>query len=408
VTALAATVDGLLALGGPGTHPASGIAAVRTAAGTQVAAGGWARLPAAGAAGVPMSADLLLDLASVTKVAATTAAAMALTASGELDPGAPVRRYLPSFRGAGQDDITVEQLLTHTAGLRPWWPLYCEPGDRAAALERAQALPLAAPPGTAFAYSDLGLILAGHIIERVTGTGLAGAFAGLVAGPLGLTARYGPVPAGRAAASADGDAYEFAMVATGRPYPVPYTTGSFAGWRDHELRGVVNDGNAAHALDGVSGHAGLFATVADLLTLGAALRAGDLGGRAVLDRFAAPSAVAPDRALGFRRRVLALGPAGGGERLTLLSHGGFTGTFFAFALERELVIAGGAMRLYGTVGPIPGHGSVPAGGPSPAGGPGPAEAGLADSADIHDLLLDGARRVLTGQAATPANPGEER
>ena len=138
----------------------------------------------------------------------------------------------------------------------------------------------------------------------MTGAGLAGAFASLVAGPLGLNARYGPVPAGRAAASADSDAYEFAMVATGRPYPVPYTTGAFAGWRDHELRGVVNDGNAAHALDGVSGHAGLFATVADLLTLGAALRAGDLGGRAVLERFAAPSAVAPDRALGFRRRVL--------------------------------------------------------------------------------------------------------
>ena len=398
MTALAATVDGLLALGGPGAHPASAIAAVRTAAGTQVAAGGWARLPAAGTAGVPMSADLLLDLASVTKVAATTAAAMALTASGELDPAAPVRRYLPSFRGGGKDDITVEQLLTHTAGLRPWWPLYCEPGDRAAALERAQALPLAAPPGTAFAYSDLGLILAGQVIEKVTGTGLAGAFASLVAGPLGLTARYGPVPAGRAAASADGDAYEFAMVATGRPYPVPYTTGAFAGWRDHELRGVVNDGNAAHALDGVSGHAGLFATVADLLTLGAALRAGDLGGRAVLERFAAPSPVAPDRALGFRRRVL----EAGGERLTLLSHGGFTGTFFAFALERELVIAGGAMRLYGTVGPIPASGAVP------ADGPGPADAGLADSADIHDLLLDGARRVLTGQPGTPANPGEER
>jgi CubicO group peptidase (beta-lactamase class C family) len=392
VTALAATVDGLLALGGEGAHPASAIAAVRTAAGTQVAAGGWAQLPAAGAAGVPMSADLLIDLASVTKVAATTAAAMVLTAGGQLDPAAPVRRYLPAFRGGGKDDITVEQLLTHTAGLRPWWPLYCEPGDRAAALERAQALPLAAPPGTAFEYSDLGLILAGHVVERVTGTGLADAFASLVAAPLGLTARYGPVPASRAAASADSDAYEFAMVATGRPYPVPYTTAAFAGWRDHELRGVVNDGNAAHALAGVSGHAGLFATVADLLTLGAALRAGDLGGRAVLARFAAPSPDAPERALGFRRRVL----DAGGERLTLLSHGGFTGTFFGFALERELVVAGGAMRLYGTVGPIRDD------------GPGPDGAGLAVSADVHDLLLDGARRVLTGQPATPVNPGEER
>jgi CubicO group peptidase (beta-lactamase class C family) len=392
VTALAATVDGLLALGAPGAHPASAVAGVRSAAGTQVAAAGWAELPAAGAAGVPMSPDLLLDLASVTKVAATTAAAMALTAAGQLDPAAPVRRYLPAFRGDGKDGVTVEQLLTHTAGLLPWWPLYCEARDPAAPLERAQSLPLAARPGTGWQYSDIGLILAGHIVEKVTGAGLAGAFASLVAGPLGLTARYGPVPAGRAAASADSDAYEFGMVATGRPYPVPFSTGAFAGWRHGELRGVVNDGNAAHALGGVSGHAGLFATVDDLLTLGAALRAGDLGGRAVLERFAAPSPVAPEQAVGFRRRVL----RAGGEPLTFLWHGGFTGTFLGFALERELVVAGGAMRLYGTVGPIRDS------------GPAPDAADLVASADIHDLLLDGARRVLTAPAAAPVNPGEER
>jgi len=47
------------------------------------------------------------------------------------------------------------------------------------------------------------------------------------------------------AASADSDAYEYGMLASGRPYPVPFTPAQFAGWRNRPLRGEVNDGNAA-------------------------------------------------------------------------------------------------------------------------------------------------------------------
>src|SRR5262249_39549070 len=148
---------------------------------------------------------------------------------------------------------------------------------------------------------------------------LADAFRRLVAEPLGLTAVYGPVPAERAAAGADSDAYEFGMVATGNPYPVPFTANGFAGWRNGELRGVVNDGNAAHARGGVAGHAGLFATVDDLLTLGAALRGGDFVPHAVLNRFATANPVHPEQAVGFRDRRL----EAGGETLTVLYHGGF-------------------------------------------------------------------------------------
>lgn len=406
MTVLSATVGRLLALGGPGRHPASAVAGVRADGVTQVAAGGWAELPVpgpAGRAGMPMGGDLLLDLASVTKVAATTVLAMRLAADGELDLAAPAHRYLPSFGGDDKAEITVGQLLTHTAGLAPWWPLYCEARDRPAALDRAQALPLAARPGTAWRYSDIGLILAGHIVERITGRGLDAAFRDLVAAPLGLAARYGPVPAGRAAASADSDAYEFGMLATGEPYPVPFSTAAFSGWREHEARGVVNDGNAAHALNHVAGHAGLFATVDDLLALGAALHHGDLVPRSVLERFAAPGPVAPEQATGFRRRTL----EAGGETLTLLWHGGFTGTFLGVALERDLVVAGGAMRLYGTVGPLPRPGGQ--------GAPGAAATSAADlvpGAEIHDVLLDGARRVLAGPSGEPetdpATPGEER
>ena len=383
-------VERLLALGCAGSHPASAIAGMRTAAGTTVTAGGWARLPADGLPGEPMTSEMLIDLASITKVAATTTLIMCLVAGEQLRLEAPAHRFLPSFTGTGKDDVTVEHLLTHTAGLAPWWPLYCEASDRDTALQRAQLLPLASRPGAAWCYSDLGLILAGRIVERVTTLTLADAFLRLVAEPLGLAARYGPVPPPRAACSSDSDAYEFGMVATGRPYRVPFTAARFPGWRNRPLRGEVNDGNAAHALGGVAGHAGLFATAGDLLRLGAALRGGQFIPAPVLARFAAPVPVRPEQAVGFRRATVPSGTAG----LTLLYHGGFTGTYFAFGLEDELVIAGGAMRLYGTVGPVPANGRHPAAGH------------LVASADIQSVLLDAALRAYR-PASTHPTPAEE-
>jgi serine-type D-Ala-D-Ala carboxypeptidase len=395
-----AAVGRLLALGDGGSHPASAIAGVRTAAGASIAEGGWAQLPAAGRPGDPMTSDTFLDLASVTKVAATTTLIMRLVADGQLGLQTPARRFLPSFTGAGKDEITVEHLLTHTAGLPPWWPLYFDDddgssggrnnGSRAVALERVQRLPIVSRPGTAWCYSDLGLILAGRIVEQVTALGLADAFRRLVAEPLGLAARYGPIPAARAAASADSDAYEFGMIASGRPYPVPFTAGQFPGWRNHPLRGEVNDGNAAHALGGVAGHAGLFATVSDLLRLGAAVRGGDFIPAPVLARFAAPVAVHPEQAVGFRRARARLGDAD----LTVLYHGGFTGTYFAFGLEDDFVVAGGAMRLHGTLGPIAADGR-------------PADVSrLVAGADIQSVLLEAALRA-SAHASTHATTAEE-
>jgi CubicO group peptidase (beta-lactamase class C family) len=371
-------VDRLLGLGHEGHRPASAIAGVRIGSKTQVEAGGWAVLPGPGSVGVPMSRDLSLDLASVTKVASTTTIAMCLVAEGQLELEAPAQRYLPHFAG----EATVEQLLTHTAGLQPWWPLYCEPGDRDTALHRAQTLPLVAAPGTTWTYSDLGMILAGLIIERITTLDLAEAFQKLIAEPLSLTASYGPIPAEQAVTSADSDAYEFQMIATGRPYAVPFTSEDFDGWRHQSLRGEVNDGNASHALGGIAGHAGLFSTIDDLLLLGAALHSGDLFDREVLTRFAQPTGVQPDQAIGFRRMQTRTGE-------TLLHHGGFTGTFFALGLERPVVIAGGAMRLYGAVGPL--GSAVPTD-------------RLATGAEISACLLDNAVQLLD-QSATAS---EER
>lgn len=385
-TDLTATVDRLLGLGDAAQHPAGAVAGVRTPASTQVVAGGMALLPGAGEDGAAMTPATLLDLASVTKVAATTVLVMRLVADGLLTLDTRVGTVLPGF-GSG-DEVTLEHLLTHTSGLPPWLPLYCETTDRAKALEAVRRTPLGAGPGRTWTYSDLGFILAGAVVEAVTGLRLDAAFAGLVAEPLGLAnIGYGPVTPRLAAASADSDGYEAAMVASGRPYAVPYVVTDFAGWRPGPVRGEVSDGNAAHALGGVAGHAGLFADVGDLLRLGAALLPGaGFVPDPVVRRFASPTPVEHRQGVGFRRRVLAT-PAG---PATMLWHGGFTGTFWGLAPDLGLVVAGGATRLHGTIGPLPTR--------PPAGEP--ALPRIVASDDIAEALLDGAVAASDGSAPT--------
>ena len=343
---LAPVVDELLSLGGPGTHPAGAVVGVRCGGETAVASGGYAVLAGAGRDARPMTPDTRLDLASVTKVASTTALAMRLVASGDLDLDRPVAAYLPDVTG-DHEGVRVRHLLEHTSGLPPWLPLYCRTTDRDEALRLASAAPLQSEPGARWSYSDLGMITLGRVLERVTGLRQDDAFAALVAAPLGLLRTgYGPVPAPEAAASGDGDVIEQEMVASGAPYRVDARVEDFVGWRQEPQVGVVNDGNAAHALGGVAGHAGLFSSVPELLRLGRALVDTSVVPAEAVDRFTRPLAVDPCRGLGFRLATLTLG----GEDVPLAVHGGFTGTHLAVALDRDLVIAVAATRLHGTTG----------------------------------------------------------
>ena len=149
------------------------------------------------------------------------------------------------------------------------------------------------------------------------------AVAELVTGPVGLSETgYGPVT-GDVAASAMGDGIEQEMIRTGVPYPVLYPRGDVA-WRSYELVGEVNDGNCYRAFGGVSGHAGIFSTAADLLKLGRSLASG--GERDDLWRPDITSQIfaeGPDagQALGWRTMPVQLG----GERRRMVWHPGFTG-----------------------------------------------------------------------------------
>jgi len=93
-------------------------------------------------------------------------------------------------------------------------------------------------------------------------------------------------------------------------------------WREDEIAGVVNDGNCFHALGGVSGHAGLFSTVDDLLRLGTALVT-DPGDEWHPDARADMFRDGPDvgQALGWRSAQVHID----GRDRRMLWHPGFTG-----------------------------------------------------------------------------------
>jgi len=75
---------------------------------------------------IPMAQDTVFDLASVSKLFTSILAVQQLE-RGRLELEAAVASYLPEFGGAGKQDITIRQLLTHTSGFRAWIPLYDAP-----------------------------------------------------------------------------------------------------------------------------------------------------------------------------------------------------------------------------------------------------------------------------------------
>jgi CubicO group peptidase (beta-lactamase class C family) len=283
--------------------------------------------------------DTAFDLASVTKAVFTAPMVMMLVDDGSLDLDAPIATVLQEWRHGPFHRVTLSDLLRHRAGLWEWRPVYFHASDPDAAIRFVLGLGPRYPPGTTYAYSDLGLMVVGEVLRRATGKELGELMRERLAAPLGLRATFQPPAAGRSqiAPASIGDWYERRMVETGEPYPVPERGAAFTGWRERLLVAEANDGNAFHAFAGVAGHAGLFATAGDLVEIGAALLRGDFASRAVLDRFASET-VDPGQGLVFRTTVLA------GERA--LWHPGFTGTRWLLCPRHDLVVVLLTNRLH--------------------------------------------------------------
>ena len=128
---------------------------------------------------------------SMTKIATATTV-VRLARRGDIDLDALVGTYLPGYRELSNGHPTVRQLLTHTAGLGNPLPIRWvrpegRPVDRAllATIARKHGRPRRSPGGRA-AYSNIGYLLAGQVIETVTGQPVEESVGQLVLRPLGM------------------------------------------------------------------------------------------------------------------------------------------------------------------------------------------------------------------------------
>ena len=220
-----------------------------------------------------MTVRHLFDIASLTKVTGTTTAIMLLADRGLINVDDPLCKYIEAFNTPDKRAITIRHLLTHTAGLYEWYPLYYRVSDRHDCFRLIASLPLAYPVGKQRRYSDLGFDILGQVIEVVSGMPMEQFMKENIFKPLGMNSTlYNPLmtPGFRQiAATSAGNPYEKRMVSDPA---LGYTKAeidpsSWNGWRQYILRGEVNDGNAWYANGGVSGAAGLFSTADDLQKL---------------------------------------------------------------------------------------------------------------------------------------------
>ena len=196
----------------------------------------------------PTTRGNIFDLASLTKVISTTSAIMKLIDEGKIALDDPVGKYIPEFIDKKLEDlenrnlVTIKLLLTHTSGLPPFKIYYKVEGDFNTRLDSVYRTKLESTPGEKIVYSDIGFMLLGKIIERVSEKSLDHYVKDEIFIPLGMMGTY----------------YNPPDIKLKRIVPTEYSEveGGY-------IHGYVHDENA-FSFGGVAGHAGLFSTADDL------------------------------------------------------------------------------------------------------------------------------------------------
>lgn len=287
----------------------------------------------------PVSRETVYDLASVTKTLSTTLAVMKLYEEKKIQLDDPLSLYLPYLKGSNKEQMSIAEVMTHTAGLKDWIPFYTQwdssiyrrEADETYAVPVCAGmymrkdytdsirLRIAASPlrkDRSYKYSDLGFYLLADLVKAVSGVRLDTFVSETFYRPLGMTHTvYNPF-------------LHF-------PLDQIAPTENDRTFRKQLVRGYVHDQGAA-MWGGVSGHAGLFSTADDLaVLLQMLLNGGVYRGHVYLQeesirkftQYYRPSVCR--RGLGFDKPSLS-GPSPCGRLASADSYGhsGFTGTFF--------------------------------------------------------------------------------
>jgi len=236
--------------------------------------------------GIPVQPFTIYDLASLTKPLATVTSVLLLIQAAKVALEDSVQQILVELEGTPIGQATVRDLLTHRSGLPGWRPLYerLDAGGivsgppvggqpvKQQALQMIRNEPLIYARGERSIYSDLGFMLLGFLVERLSGVALdlwckEAIFRPLQADPLVFCPTGGQAQPGVACSTVD----------VSRIAPTERDER-----RNRLLCGEVHDENAA-ALGGIAGHAGLFGTAESVLAVSGAWLHGYHGRDSMLD-----------------------------------------------------------------------------------------------------------------------------
>ena len=328
-----------------------------------------------------VTTETLYDLASLTKMFSVNYALQKLVTDGEISLDAKITDFLgkefvketlrvPNEKGQYPEadlkqikkwkkELTIRDLLRHQGGFPPD-PKYCAPflydddipegesypenplfaGNKPgkattkATVDMICRTPLWYEPGTKTVYSDLDYMILGLVVEKTTGEKLDAWLKKTFWDPMGLThITYNPLRNGFtkndcAATELNGNTRDGLL-----DYP---------GYRTYTLQGEVHDEKAFYSMDGVSGHAGLFANASDVAKLASVMLSGGYGGNRyfsqnVIDLFTAPKMEnAANWGLGWWRqgdgqRIWYFGSQAGSNTI---GHQGWTGTLVMIDMQR--------------------------------------------------------------------------
>lgn len=289
----------------------------------------------------------LYDIASLTKVMATLPMVLLSIQASKLTLDTPVERVVPEFTDPTGDrrrsQITVRHLLTHSSGLPAWRPYFVRLNGRDRYLRAICHEPLEYGPGLKIVYSDLGLILLGFMIERIWDTEFQQLISDQITVPAGMRyTGYCPDKTLHRMIAPTEKGYEFEHQMA-KDYANLYIRGklpkgSFELEREHidqfawakvRMQGTVHDANAYYGLNGISGHAGLFASINDIFKYMNIWQEGHLISRSLLETACSLHVIDGPicRGLGWAK-----------YSNTLYGHTGFTGTSIWFSLVDKLTI----------------------------------------------------------------------
>ena len=237
--------------------------------------------------GLPVQPSTIYDLASLTKPLATVTSVLLLIQRAKIALEDPVQQALAELEGTPIGQATVRDLLTHRSGLPGWRPLYerldargivpgLPGGDQPVkqhVLQMIRDEPLIYARGERSVYSDLGFMLLGFLVERLSGMALDLWCEEAIVRPLRADPLTFCPTAGRAQLGVARPTVDASRIA-----PTEQDE-----WRNRFLCGEVHDENAA-AMGGVAGHAGLFGTAESVLAVSGSWLRGYHGRESILDR----------------------------------------------------------------------------------------------------------------------------